>query len=124
MMHGANEADMVHGTSKKREVFTDFNTWCRRLNGLKFATNFAGCAGLHVPQVELAWAAEEEDEDAGFCRGGRRLTGGSGPECEQVRQGEPGQAESADTQKFTAMQSAAGTMRNLQRKHALRFLME
>ena len=56
---------------------------------------------LHVPQVDVAGPAEEEDEDAGVVAVPRRVPPADlGPEPLQIRDRQPQSAEAADAQQL------------------------
>jgi len=65
--HRPEEAELVHLIGEKGEVFANLDAGDVGGDGFEFATDFGGSIGLHVPEVDVTGAAEEEDEDAGFC---------------------------------------------------------
>jgi len=67
-------------------VFAQLNAGHVGGDGFEGAAHLGGGGGLHVPQVDLARAAEEEEEDAGVAAAlvSRGVLGGQGAQSRQV----------------------------------------
>jgi hypothetical protein len=103
--HRPQEADLVHLLGQLRQMLADLNAGDVRSGGLELAANLRRRIGLHVPQIDLAGTAEEEQEDArpGPLRRGRLL----GTKRLELAGRESEQAQAADAQQFAAAKGPA-----------------
>ncbi len=98
--HRPQQTEFVHLLSQLGQVFAKANAGSGGLYRLKFATNFGGGAGFHVPQIDVAGSAEEKNEDARLSRlwGIGRVRSGGGTELLQLQGIQTDEAQSADLQ--------------------------
>jgi hypothetical protein len=79
MVAGANEGEFVGDCCVFGEDFGNLDVWGFGVDGFEGATDFCGGVGFHIPEVDVAGAAEVEEEDASaVVFGFIDLTGGEG----------------------------------------------
>jgi hypothetical protein len=100
---GADEGELVGDGGVFGKDFGDLDFRGFGVDGFEGAADFGGGVGFHVPEVDMAWTAEVEEEDAGaIVLGFIDLTGG---ECGLVLgEGEADGGEGADLEELAPFQ--------------------
>jgi hypothetical protein len=113
--HRADERGLVHLLRKLRHDFAEPDAGNVGFDGLELAADIRGCVGLGVPDVDVARAALEEDEDdvlglapAALLRGRLGRDRRAGLKRKNVGEADPGHAEPANAEEFAAAETVAG----------------
>src|SRR5262249_33891092 len=94
MRHGTHNAKAVCLLSQPRQQFRDLHARHTGRNWVKYTAHFLGSGRLHVPDVELAWSAVQEEEDTGTQGRGRTLCGGM-QKLRQTQRAQPAELQPA-----------------------------
>ena len=96
VMHGAHERGVMHLLGELGQQLAHLQSGHTATDGRKFAANFPGRVGFHVPHVQVRRAAIEENDDARIspCPFAGALTG------EQTRQRKSSRPKAAYAQEL------------------------
>lgn len=62
-IHRVDHRQVMRLLRQQRQVFTQFDTWRRRLNRLERTAIFKRCFRFHVPAIEVRCAATQKQQD-------------------------------------------------------------
>ncbi len=65
VMAGAHQGELVRDFCMQRQDLRDLDVRRFCADGAERAADFRSCVRFHVPEVDMAWPAEVEEEDAG-----------------------------------------------------------
>jgi hypothetical protein len=82
----ADEREFIHLPGAARHVLANLNAGNIGIDGTKFAAEFSGGVGLHVPAIDRAKAAVKEEEDEGHIPRRRALGAGGRLQPKQFRE--------------------------------------
>ena len=97
--HRPQQTKLVHPLRQQRQVLAELNPGHSRIDRLEFAPDLQGCLGLHVPEVDMAGSAKQEDEDARrqpIFRSPPRV--GQGPQPCQIARGQSERTQASNAQ--------------------------
>jgi hypothetical protein len=94
---------------KTREIFAKIHARNTRGDRAEGTPDFRWSVRLHIPHIQMAWPAIQEDHNAGFRAGCTALFLAG----QQLRQGQSYSPQCADAQEFAAAEASARTAKSL-----------